>query len=125
MKKTCLAAIAAATLLAPISASAEHLDVIAMEMTGACPFGEVLTILKDFNVWGEAYGYAAKIAAPLQAEDLTTYYWLGTSANAAKFGAAWDAWRDGLADPKSTPAKLQARFEKCTKNKRRTGFDVY
>jgi hypothetical protein len=125
MKNTCFAAIAAAALLAPISASAEHLDVIAMEMTGACTFGEVLTILKDFNAWGEGYGYAAKISAPLQADDLTTYYWLGTSANAAKFGAAWDAWRDGQTDPKSAPAKLQARFDKCTKNKRRTGYDVY
>jgi len=125
MKKEFCAALAAAALLAPMSASAEHMDVIGMEMTGACTMGEFMAVVKDFNEWGKAYGYSAKIAAPLADQNLTTYYWLGTTANAAAFGAAWDAWRDAIPDAKSTPAKLWARFNKCSTNKTRSSYDVY
>jgi hypothetical protein len=119
------AALAAATALAPMSAFAEHMDVIGFEMTGQCTMAEFMQIVGDFNRWGEEHGYHAKVAAPLQSDDLTTYYWLGTSANAAAFGAAWDARRDALPDAKSTPAKLWARLQKCSKNTRRDGYDVF
>ena len=125
MKSEICAAFAAACLLAPISASAEHMDVIGMEMTGACTPAEFMAIVKDFNQWGKKYDYAAKVATPVQSDNLATTYWLGTSPNAAKFGAAWDAWRDGQADGNSTPAKLQARFNKCSKNTSRNGYDVF
>lgn len=116
---------AAACALAPGLASAEHWDVIAFEMTGECTFDEYMEIVADFNEWGAEYGYNAKVAAPLQSDDLTTYFWIGSSANAAAFGAAWDAWRDDLSDSNSTPSKLWARFQKCETNKQRTGYDVY
>lgn len=125
MKKTIFAALAAAPFAMAAPASAEHWDVIAFEMTGECTFAKYLEIVEDFNAWGADYGYSAKVAAPLQHEDLTTYYWVGSSANATAFGAAWDAWRDAQGDPKSTPAKLQARFTECSTNNRRVGYDVY
>lgn len=115
----------AACFLLPGAASAEHWDVIAFEMTDACSFDEYMEIVSDFNEWGAAYGYNAKVAAPLQSDDLATYFWIGTSENAAAFGAAWDAWRDDLGDSNSTPSKLWARFQKCEVNKQRTGYDVY
>lgn len=62
---------------------------------------------------------------PVQSENLTSIGWLGRSADSATFGKAWDAWRDALGDPESDPAKLNARFEECTKNLSRRGFDVY
>lgn len=121
MKKLLLAAMFAAST----PAYAEHMDVIGMEMTGKCTIAEFMQIVSDFNVWGKDYGYHAKVATPLQSDNLTTYYWLGTSANAAAFGAAWDAWRDAQADPKSVPSKLNARFEKCSTNKQRSSYDVF
>jgi hypothetical protein len=58
-------------------------------------------------------------------EFLTSYYWLGTSKDAAAFGKAWDAWRDALGDSESTPAKLAARFQECNVNLGRRSYDVY
>lgn len=125
MKKRLCAAFAALTTLAGAPAQAEYWDVIGFQMTGKCTFDKYLAIVKDFNVWGADYGYQARVGMPLQADDLATYYWVGSAENAAAFGAAWDAWRDGLADPKSDSAKLWARFQECTTNVSRTGFDVY
>ncbi len=121
MKKILLAALLAAST----PASAEHWDVITFEMTGKCAFDKYLAIVADFNVWGATYGYRANVAAPLQSENLTTYFWVGETANAAAFGATWDAWRNELSDAKSTPAKLWARFQECSSNLQRNGYDVY
>ena len=94
-------------------------------MKDGCSFDKYMEIVSDFNEWADDYGYNAKIAVPLQTNNLTSYYWLGTSDNAAAFGAAWDAWRDDLADPDSAPAKLSARFVECTTNLGRRSYDVY
>jgi hypothetical protein len=117
--------IAAACLLTPATASAEHWDVIAFEMTGKCSFEKYLGVVADFNAWGADHGYQAKVAQPLQSDNLTTYFWVGTTADAATYGAAWDAWRDALADKNSTPSKLWVRFQECSTNMQRTGYDVY
>lgn len=34
-------------------------------------------------------------------------------------------WRDGLSDPDSVPAQLWARFQDCSTNTSRTGYDIY
>jgi hypothetical protein len=94
-------------------------------MLEGCSVDQYMAIVKDFNEWGEDYGYAAKIAFPVQSNNLTSMFWLGTSANAAAFGKAWDAWRDGLGDADSAPAKLAARFAACTENLGRRGYDVF
>ncbi len=120
-----LTLVAAASVLVPINASADHLDVIEMKFQEVCSLSKLMPIVADFNEWGKAYGYSAQIASPLQTRDVTTFYWLGTSANAASFGAAWDAWRDALPDSNSVPAKLQARFEQCTINVSRSGYDLF
>jgi len=121
MKKILIAAF----LLLPLNAIAEHMDVIEFEMLEDCPRDQYMAIVGDFNKWGEDYGYHAKIAFPLQSNNLISIYWLGTSANAAAFGKAWDAWRDGLADADSVPSKLSARFVACSKNLGRRGYDVF
>ena len=121
MKKIIIAAI----LLLPLQVSAEHMDVIQFKLKDGCSFEQYMAIVAEFNEWGKAYGYQTKIAYPLQNDDLVHMYWLGTSANAAAFGKAWDAWRDAQADADSVPAKLQARFGDCEINVSRTGYDVY
>ena len=111
---------------APMSAQAEHLDVIQVTLKDGCSVAQYAAIAKDFNeTFGKEHGYSAEVAAPLQSQDLTSVFWLGRSANAAAFGAAWDAWRDAQADASSIPAKLQARFDKCSTNDSRRSYDTY
>lgn len=112
-------------LFLPFQVSAEHMDVIQFKLHNDCSFEKYMVIVADFNEWGKAYGYNAKIAYPLQNDDLTHMYWLGSSANAATFGKAWDAWRDAQSDANSVPAKLQARFATCSSNTTRNGYDIY
>lgn len=115
----------AIALLLPFSASADHMDVIEFKMLDGCSFEKYMAIVSDFNEWGEDYGYSAEIAIPLQSNNLTSYYWLGTSPDAASFGKAWDAWRDALGDSDSEPAKLAERFAECTENLGRRSYDLF
>jgi len=115
-----------AAIAIPVSAGAEHMDVIQVELDDDCSVQKYVQIKNDFNEqWGKKHGYAAEIVVPIQSQDLTAIFWVGRTANAAAFGAAWDAWRDELADSKSVAAKLSARFEECAENETRSGFDVY
>ena len=112
--------------LSPTLASAEYMDVIKFKLTGECTFAEYLQIKDDFNAqWGKNNGYSARVAMALQNDDLESMYWIGTAENAAAFGAAWDTWRDALGNPDSVPAKLWARFEVCSTNISRRGYDIY
>ena len=112
-------------LFVPATLSASYLDVIKFELNEGCSFAEFMAITADFNRWGADNGYHARVAMPLQDTDLNSFYWLGEAENAAAFGKAWDTWRDGLADPDSTPAKLWDRFQACSTNMSRWGYDVY
>lgn len=116
---------AAAILLVPGAASADHADVIGFKLTESCSFSKYMAIVGDFNKWGAKNGYQAKVFMPLQSNDLSIYYWVGTTKNAAAFGAAWDAWRDALGNPSTDAAKLQARFTECSVNVSRDSYDVY
>jgi hypothetical protein len=116
---------AAALLALPLSANAYHLDVIEMEILEDCSFGELMQIVGDFNRWGQDHGYNARVARPIQGTQLDKVWWMGTSENAATYGAAWDSWRDALADAESVPAKLSARLGECVESNRRSGYDVF
>ncbi|MBT8099496.1 MAG: hypothetical protein KJO82_07080 [Gammaproteobacteria bacterium] len=115
----------AVALLLPLQAIAEHMDVIEFKLQEGCSVSKYMAIVTDFNKWGKSVGYNAKIAVPLQSHNLESWYWLGTSANAAAFGKAWDTWRDALSNAESDPAKLQARFAECSENLGRRSYDVY
>jgi hypothetical protein len=117
--------IALVLLALPLPAMADHYDVIEFKLTEACSFETYMGVVKDFNEWGKGHGYQAEVAVKLQHTDLNTMIWLGRSANAATFGKAWDTWRNAQSDPASTPAKLQARFAKCSTNVGRRSYDVY
>lgn len=122
MKKLLIAAL----VLAPFSANADFLDVIQVKLKDGCTAKEYISIANDFNdQWAKDYGYRSEVAVPVQNDELVSIFWLGRSANAEAFGKAWDAWRDGLADPKSLPAKLNKRFEACSTNESRSGFDLF
>lgn len=117
--------ILAALLLYPTTAFAEHLDVIELKLKEGCSLEKYLEIAKDFNEWGKTVGYHARVAVPIQSNNLVHAFWLGTTKDAAAYGKAWDTWRDALSDPDSEPAKLWARFQDCSVNLGRRGYDVY
>ena len=127
MKKLLLAFIVCLSLgvSADDHSKSGHMDVIEFEMLEGCSMEKYMEIVKDFNVWGKRHGYHAKIAAPLQSNNLTSYYWLGTSKDVATFGKAYDAWRNAQSDSDSEPAKLAARFSECTKNLGRRGYTLH
>jgi hypothetical protein len=112
-------------LLAPISASAEWLDVIQGKLKEKCTLETYVAIKNDFNEqWGKSHGYQAEIASAVQSNDLATIYWLGHTASAEAFGRAWDTWRSELSNSKSVASKLNERFEKCVDNTARRGYDL-
>lgn len=126
MKKTALLTAAVFALLGPALVSADHLDVIHVDLEEECAFPTYLAIIADFNEWGEEFGYRTEIAMPIQSSHAETLLWIGRSKNAEAFGKAWDAWRDSLMDPSSVPAQLQARFEECSGPiEIRQGYDTY
>ncbi len=108
----------------PLAATAGHMDVIEMEVGADCSMPKLMMILKDFNKWGKAHGYQAEIAVPIQSNNLTSVFWIGRSKNSATFGAAYDSWEEDLSNAKSTPAKLNARFQACTTNVARRGYTI-
>jgi hypothetical protein len=118
--------VAITALLAPIFASAEHLDVIQTKVKEGCTLETYVAIKNDFNTqWGKSHGYVAELASPVASNDLTSVYWIGRTANAEVFGKAWDTWRNELSDPKSVASKLNERFQKCTTEESRRSYDTY
>ena len=115
------------TILAlPLVASADHMDVIEVALTEKCTIQEYVAIKDDFNEqWGKNNGYRAEVVVPIQSQNLVSIFWIGRSANAAAYGAAWDTWRDQLEDSNSVAAKLDERFQRCSDNVSRRGYDVY
>lgn len=122
MKKLLTGAVLAATTTL---AQAAHMDVIAFQMTGECSFAEYMENVGNFNEWAEPKGYSAQILMPLASDDLQTFFWVGTSADSATFGAAYDMWMKGLGDDDSTPSELMERFEECSTNVSRSSYLSY
>lgn len=113
-------------LMVPISAFADHIDVIEVQLKDGCTFAQYLAIKDDFNAkWGSKNGYRSEVFMPIQSQNLVSFYWVGRSASAAAFGKAWDQWRTDLQDANTIAAKLWARFEACSTNMSRRGYDVY
>lgn len=115
-----------AALLLPAPAMANTLDVISSRLKGDCTFATYMGITRDFNAsWGKAHGYNAQLMLPVHSPDSSLVIWVGTTASAEAFGKAWDVWRTALANPASTEAKLQARFDACSTQISRTSYDTY
>jgi hypothetical protein len=116
----------AVLLILPIGAFADHIDVIEFKLNEGCSMSTYLAIKDDFNEqWAKEYGYQTEVLVPIQSNNLTSLFWVGRSANAATFGAAWDQWNEDLMDPDSTASKLWARFLECSTNIGRRGYDTY
>jgi hypothetical protein len=115
-----------AILVAPLTASAEYLDVIQGKLKDKCTLQNYVAMAHDFNdQWGKAHGYTAQIGDPVQSSDIGFVFWVGHTANAEAWGKAWDTWRTELGDPKSVASKLNERFEKCATTEGRRGYDMY
>ena len=119
MKRT----IAAAMLLFSGTAFSDHVDVIEFTLNDDCSKAQYLEIVNDFREqWGSKNGYETEILFPLQSNNMTSIFWVGRSANAAAFGAAYDKWSTELADPDSAAAKLSERFGECSTSVGRRGY---
>lgn len=115
-----------AALMLPGPAMADTLDVITSKLKDGCTFGTYLGITRDFNAsWGKANGYTAQVMLPVHSPDSGMIIWVGNTASAQAFGKAWDTWRNALANPNSTEAKLQARFDACSTQISRASYDSY
>jgi len=115
-----------ALILVPLSAGADHLDVIEVQLKDGCTLEKYVAIAGDFNEqWGKKHGYQSEVAVPIQSAELASVFWVGRTANAEAFGKAWDAWRNENMDPKSVASKLNARFIECSDNVARRGYDLY
>jgi hypothetical protein len=118
--------ILAALMTLPISAWADHIDVIQVELNDGCSVSDYVAIKNDFNEqWGSQNGYRTEVLVAIQSHDLTSLFWVGRSESAEAFGKAWDQWRSDLSDPDSIASKLLARFRDCSTNVGRRGYDVY
>jgi hypothetical protein len=121
-----LLAVLLLALALPMTATADHLDVIEFTLNEGCSFDKYMEIANDFNSqWGSKNGYTSEILAPIQSHNLVSMFWVGRTANAAAYGKAWDTWRNDLTDPTSVASKLWARFLACSTNIGRRGYDVY
>lgn len=108
------------------AAYADHLDVIEFKLNEGCTLEKHLETVRDFNAqWGAKYGYKAEVLVPIQSNNLTSLFWIGRSKDAASYGKGWDTWRNELRDPNSVASKLWARFQGCSTNLGRRGYDVY
>ena len=115
-----------AILMTPVCARAEYLDVIQVKLKEKCTPATYVAIKNDFNEqWGKSHGYRSEIAQAVQSNDLVSVFWIGHCTSAESFGKAWDTWRTEITDPKSVAGKLNERFEKCTTNTSRNGYDTY
>jgi hypothetical protein len=115
-----------AALMLPATTMANTLDVISSKLKAGCTFPNYMAITKDFNeTWGKAHGYNAQLMLPVHSSDSSLVIWVGTTASAEAFGKAWDVWRTALANPNTTEAKLQARFDACSTQISRASYDTY
>ena len=118
--------IIAALLLFPFGVWADHVDVIESQLNEGCSQEKYLAIVKDFNEgWGKNNGYQAEVLFPIQSNNMTSFFWVGRSANAAAFGAAYDKWTNELADANSLASSLMKRFNECSMTVGRRGYLSY
>jgi hypothetical protein len=115
--------LAIALLLAPLTASADYLDVIGNKLNDGCSFDQYLGLVKDFRgvMKSESYGYTVEIAQPRTGEDLTIIWWIGRTKDLATFQKDNARWEAALMKSGSPEAKLNDKLTKCSTNVSRNG----
>ncbi len=115
-----------ALFMFPLSALADHIDVIEGQLKEGCTIQQYMAIVNDFNEkWAKNQDYKAEVLFPVYSNNLKSIYWLGRSANNAAFGAAFDQWNKDLTNPDSMASKLSARFAECSDNIGRRSYMTY
>ncbi len=118
--------LAIALLALPMTAAADHMDVIEVKLNDDCSVATYLQIASDFNSqWAKGQDYRSEVLVPIQSHNLVSLYWVGRSKTTEGFGKAWDSWQKDLKNPDSVASKLWARFSKCGVNVSRRGYDAY
>jgi len=119
--------LACATLLAPLAAHADYLDVITNKLKDGCTVDKYLGVVEEFRgvMKAQKYTYTVEIAAPFVAADLDTMYWIGRTSNAGVFGQETDRWEAAIAKPDTPEAKVNAKIGACTTNVARSGSRTF
>jgi hypothetical protein len=115
--------IVAVMFTAPISTSADMLDVIRSSLKDGCSMEKYLAIIDDFNAYYKDRGYQTEILQPLHSElGSGVVIWVGRATSFEAFGKAYDHWEAELDRPGSTVSKLSARFGECTTTLSRASY---
>ena len=124
MKPKALSVVIATVMLsAPISASADMLDVVTSNLNDGCSMEKYLAVIDDFNAYYKDKGYQTEILQPLHSElGDGVVIWVGRAASFEAFGKAYDHWQVELDKPGSAVSKLSVRFGECTTTQSRASY---
>ncbi len=111
-----------AVLSLAMSAKADMLDVIELELVEGCSLETYLAAVDDFNEYYKDKDYQTEILQPLHAQNQNTIVWVGRSPSSQAFGKAYDHWLAGVEKDGSDVSKLSARFQKCSNLSSRSSF---
>jgi hypothetical protein len=122
-----LTLLACATLLAPLAAHADYLDVITTKLNAGCTLDKYTSVVQEFRgvMTSQKYKYTVEIAVPFVSNDLSVVYWIGREANAAAFGQETDRWNAAIAKPDTPEAKVNAKIAACGVNESRSGSTTF
>ena len=111
------------TLLAPLVAQADYLDVITSRLKEGCSLEKYLGVVDEFLgvMKSQGYKYTVEIAPPFIGDDLSVVYWVGREPNFATFGQESDKWEAAIAKPGTPEATINQKLDACTENVSRSG----
>lgn len=121
-----LTLLACATLLAPLAAHADYLDVITTKLKDGCTTDKYMAVVQEFRgvMKAQKYKYTVEIAVPFVSSDLDVIYWIGREPDGATFGQETDRWNAAIAKPDTPEAKVNAKIQACGVNESRAGSDT-
>jgi hypothetical protein len=115
------------TLLAPLAAHADYLDVITTKLNASCTLDKYRGVVDEFRgvMKSQNYKYTVEVAVPFVGSDLSLVYWVGRTPDKATFGQENDRWDAAVAKPDTPEAKVNAKIAACGVNVARTGSTTF
>lgn len=111
-------------LVAPLTASADYLDVIGNKLNDGCSLEQYLSGVEAFRgvMKAEGYSYTVEIGQPHTGEDLTIIWWIGRTKDLATYATDYSRWEKALTKSGSPESKVNEKLSKCSTNVSRNGL---